>query len=206
MANDRQTAVNLGGIRVDHINRYTFALNMAKSPVLDAACGVGYGSYILAEHGHDLTAVDIAPEAIGFGQRYYGNPGIHWITADLMTAPWGWQTFKTILSFETLEHLPDPVRALRLFHDALDDGEGKLICSVPNEEKYPFKPENFAGDLYPHVRHYTPAEFEQLLNDGGFFVIHRGTQLSKTGPVVNGSGGIYLIYTAVKKPKQALAA
>lgn len=205
MSNDRQTAVNLGGIRVDHINRYTFALNMAKSPVLDAACGVGYGAYILAEHGHAVTAVDIAPEAISFGKTYYGHGDIEWITGDIAKAPWGWEMFKTIISFETIEHLPDPATVLKHFHGSLE-ADGKLICSVPNEEKYPFKPQNFEGDQFPHLRHYTPKEFEELLNSAGFYVIHRGTQLSKTGVVVNGSGGIFLVYTAVKQTGLAKAA
>lgn len=198
MANDRQTAVNLGGIRVDHINRYASVLTMTKSPVLDAATGVGYGAYILAEHGHEVTAVDIAPEAIDFGKTYYSHPNVHWITGDLMEVPWGLQTFKTVISFETLEHLPDPATALKHFWASLEK-DGKLFCSVPNEEKMPFRAESFAGDRYPHQRHYTPAEFEELLSTAGFEVIHRGTQLSKTGTVVNGSGGIFLVYTAVKK-------
>jgi 2-polyprenyl-3-methyl-5-hydroxy-6-metoxy-1,4-benzoquinol methylase len=195
---DRQTATNLGGIRVDHINRYSFALHGLKGPVLDAACGVGYGAYIFAEHGHQVCAVDIAPEAISFGRTYYGHPNIEWITGDITTQPWGWERFKTIISFETLEHLMDPERVLRHFHDSLE-ADGKLICSVPNEEKYPFRPENFEGETYPHLRHYTPAEFEELLTKAGFNVIHRGTQLSKTGVVVTGCGGIFLVYTAVKK-------
>jgi 2-polyprenyl-3-methyl-5-hydroxy-6-metoxy-1,4-benzoquinol methylase len=198
MANDRQTAVNLGGIRVDHINRYTFALNMARSPILDAACGVGYGSYILAEHGHNVTAVDIAPEAISFGRTYYGNGNIHWITGDLTEAPWGWEKFKTIVSFETIEHLSNPGLALKHFHDSLDD-DGKLFCSVPNEELMPFKPQNFEGDQYPHLRHYTPAQFEELLSKAGFEVIYRGHQKTKTSVVQMGSGGIFLVYVAIKR-------
>jgi SAM-dependent methyltransferase len=198
MANDRQTAVNLGGIRADHLQRYLWAKQNAKGPILDAACGVGYGSFLFAEDGHEVTAVDVDPGAISFGQTYYGHGNIHWITSDLQGSPWGACKFKTIVSFETIEHLTSPQIALGLFHDCLDN-DGKFYCSVPNEEKMPFKPENFAGDQYPHQRHYTPAQFEELLNSAGFDVIHRGTQLTKTSPVVTGSGGLFLVYTAVKK-------
>ena len=206
---DRVALINLEHIRTQaphHLYRYLYALPMVRSPVLDAACGVGYGSYVMAEHGHMVTAVDIAQEATSFGRTYYGSPNIHWITADMTLAPWGWETYKTIVSFETLEHLPNPLGVLKDFHRSLD-GDGKLICSVPNEEQYPFNPKNFEGEQYPHIRHYTPQEFEQLLNSAGFDVIHRGTQLSKKQPhVVTGSGGIFLVYTAVKKPRVALAA
>ena len=182
-----------------HLYRYMHALPMLVSPVLDAACGTGYGSFLFAERGHTVTAVDISSEATDFGKKWWANGNIHWITADLTTAPWGWERFKTIVSFETLEHLDDPVLALKQFAECLDKG-GRLICSVPNEEQYPFNPQDFEGEQYPHKRHYTPAEFNELLESNGFEVIHRGTQLSKQEPVVvNGSGGRFLIYTAMKR-------
>lgn len=205
MSKERQIATDLSGIRLDHIHRYLWALPGAKSPVLDVACGIGYGAYIFAQHGHEVTAVDIDPNTIRFGQTYWGHGNIHWITADVATAPWGWTTFKTAICYEAIEHLPDPIKVLTSICDALD-GDGRLYCSVPNEEQYPFKPENFLDDEYPHLRHYTPQEFDALLGQAGFQVIHRGTQLTKTSSVVNGSGGMFLVYTAMKKPYQALAA
>lgn len=197
---DRQAATTLAGIRLDHLYRYLYAQPMAVSPVLDAACGVGYGAYILAEHGNYVTAVDIDNAAIAYGQNYYAHGNIQWIRGDILDRPWSWERFNTILSFETLEHLKEPGVALRVFWDSLEDG-GKLICSVPNQEVYPFKAENFAGETYPHQRHYTSVELNDLLYDCGFEVIHRGTQLTKTSTVHTGSGGMFLVYTANKRKK-----
>jgi 2-polyprenyl-3-methyl-5-hydroxy-6-metoxy-1,4-benzoquinol methylase len=194
---DRQTAETLAGIRIDHVYRYMHAKDLAKGPVLDAACGIGYGSWILAEHDLDVVAVDIEREAIEYGRRFYAHGNIEWIISDLTERPWGSRKFKTIVSFETLEHLQDPEKALKLFHESLED-DGKLICSVPNEQFYPFAEYNGEGETYPHRRHYTPAEFQELLFNAGFTIIHRGTQLNKKGPIVNGSGGKFLIYTAIK--------
>jgi 2-polyprenyl-3-methyl-5-hydroxy-6-metoxy-1,4-benzoquinol methylase len=195
---DRQVHPEIKGIRPDHTYRYFWARDRALSPVLDAACGVGYGSRIMADAGHDVVAVDIEPLAIQYGQKHYAHPHIHWVTADLCTRPWGAERFNTVVSFETLEHLERPEIALWGFYDALLDG-GRLLTSVPNEERMPFKAESFAKDTYPHRRHYTPEQFEKLLTDNGFEVTYRGSQPSKESAVHDGTHGLFLVYAAVKR-------
>lgn len=197
MPHDRQAAKDLSGIRPDHTFRYFWARDRALSPILDAACGVGYGSHILAEGG-DVVAVDIAPDATEYGRANWGHPNIHWITGDLLGRPWGAERFNTVVSFETLEHLEEPERALGLFHESLLEG-GRLLVSVPNEERMPFNPRNFAGDQYPHRRHYTPQQFENLLTENGFEVVYRGCQPNKQSAVHDGTYGLFLVYAAVKR-------
>ena len=195
----RKTYADLLQTSPHHLYRYLHAVPMLTSPVLDAACGTGYGSFLFAEKGHSVTAVDISPEATEFGRRWWGHGNIHWITGDILSQPWGWARFKTVVSFETLEHLTDAPAVLKVFKDSLEPG-GRLICSVPNEEVCPFDPKAYDGEDYPHQRHYTPAEFNELLESNGFEVIHRGHQVSKKQPVVvNGSNGRFLVYTAMRR-------
>jgi len=120
---DRQTSSVMSGIRRDHLARYEFArlwANGEHGPVLDAACGIGYGSFILATDGHEVTAVDICEPAIEMGRQHYDTENIvRWIRGDILKRPWGAETFSTIVSFETLEHLPDAPKALRHFKESL---------------------------------------------------------------------------------------
>lgn len=190
---DRQS--NPNQIRFDHLARYQHALKFAKGPILDAACGMGYGSHGFAIEGHEVTAVDIDPDAITLALTWYDDEHvIQWIRGDILDRPWGDQKFRTIVSFETLEHLDDAPKAVRLFRESATD-DGMLIASVPNQEITPFDPLKFAGDKYPHQRHYTPAEFDELLFRGGWKVIHRGTQ-GRTTTVKNGTDSKFLVYTA----------
>ena len=100
--------------------------------------------------------------------------------------------YETCVSLETIEHIPDPEKALQVFRRACI---GRFIASVPNEERYPFKAENFARDDSPHFRHYTPSEFEALLTGAGFRVLERFCQKSKQEPaVVPGADGRYMIF------------
>jgi hypothetical protein len=60
---------------------------------------------------------------------------------------------------------------------------------------YPFVAANFANDDSPHFRHYTPKEFEQLLEEAGFAVQMKLCQKSKQEPeVVEGTNGRFLVY------------
>jgi predicted RNA methylase len=50
----------------EHLNRYKFCEQFVRGKnVLDAACGNGFGAYMLAEAGaQQVDAIDISPEAI----------------------------------------------------------------------------------------------------------------------------------------------
>lgn len=181
----------LGSIRADHLYRYIFASEqLKKQTVLDAACGCGYGSWILA-HDNAVTGVDIEPEAIDFARAEYFGP--KYILGDILKKPWRAKTFEAVVSFETLEHLSDPEQALLHFRDSAS----LLIASVPNEERYPFVAEKFAQDKYPHLRHYTPDEFVQLLEETGWTVQSMHTQENKLAKVSDGTQGIFIIAVCV---------
>jgi SAM-dependent methyltransferase len=191
---ERQTAASLSGIAPDHIARYKFAAERVKGRILDAACGVGYGSHIIRAS----VAVDVCPEAIEAGKAFF--PGPEYLCGRIEDKPWS-GAFDAIVSFETLEHLREPGIALRHFAESLSQG-GRFICSVPNEQLYPFKAEAFREDVYPHQRHYTPDEFTELL-EPWFRVQERFCQRSKRDPEIReGTEGKFLIYDCIVLPQR----
>jgi 2-polyprenyl-3-methyl-5-hydroxy-6-metoxy-1,4-benzoquinol methylase len=191
---ERQSGRTLEEINVSHVNRYRFAASKLKGRVLDAACGTGYGSRILFDAGLNVTGVDIHVPALEEARVNWTGPD--YLRCDLNKgingATWH-KTFDGIVSFETIEHLQDPRPCLSAFLLSLEGG-GSFICSVPNESKYPFNAANFQADEYPHVRHYTAAEFDALLEGAGFKIEERWCQTSKASEVVRGIDGMFLIY------------
>lgn len=184
---DRIYAASLGFVHPGHLERYIFAGTRLSGRVLDAACGCGYGTHILATAGCDVTGVDIEPDAIDYAKKHW--PGSVYEIMDLNHGvPRG--TFDSVVSFETLEHLETPQVALEGFWGI----SKRMICSVPNEVHYRFKKEKFWRDKYPHRRHYTPLEFDELLGCSGWNVIGRFCQETKISPVIPGVWGIFLIY------------
>ena len=152
---ERQVSPTVDGIRADHVNRYKWAIDKTIGRVTDAACGIGYGSVILAEAGIKVRAIDIDAEAIAYAKEHYSHPLITYQCSDLVKA--GPYLSDTTIAFEIIEHIENPL-------PFLEQVQGRLLASVPNETVFPWK--NYAY----HFRHYTQNEFEDLLGDAGFTV------------------------------------
>lgn len=117
-----------------HLDRYRFAAQHLKAGrVLDIACGVGYGSFELVkkadEEIKELVAVDISAESIIMATKRYPHPKIKYEVRDASSYTSD-DVFDTIVSLETLEHLPDPKLFVMRMTGLLNPG-GRLICSAP---------------------------------------------------------------------------
>lgn len=73
----------------EHWHRYAFARSLARGKrVLDAACGEGYGSAVLAAEATAVTGVDIDAQAIAHAQaRYAGHANLRFLRSDVTTLP-----------------------------------------------------------------------------------------------------------------------
>jgi len=167
---ERQVSPTLDGIRRDHVARYEWAAKQIPSGgrVIDFACGIGYGTAILADVGCHVIGYDIEPEAIEYADLNYrsdhSRERLDFIVAD-GNAPPSFHDADFAISFETIEHIENP-RPLLL---ALRQASPRLICSVPNEDVMPWMREDGATTAF-HFRHYTKHEFAELLRECGWCV------------------------------------
>lgn len=149
-------------IAYEHWHRYAFARALAPGRrVLDAACGEGYGSALLARAGGKVLGVDIEPEAVAHARtRYAGVPGLRFEAGDataLDALPDA--GFDLIVSFETLEHVHAHERLMDGFARLLAPG-GLLLVSTPDKHTYT----DLTGEQNPHhVRELYRDQFEALL-------------------------------------------
>lgn len=191
---ERQPAVNP---RRDHLERYLFARDIietietgsTETRLLDAACGTGYGTAVLAGE-YPVLGIDIEPEAIREARKSF--PECEFRLGDISDHCWNGH-FRAVVAFEILEHLINPDVALLNFRASAPI----LICSVPNENVFPFDPKKFELNHYPHQRHYTPVEFTYLLETCGYKVIQEHRQEGKQSPVEKGTEGRTLVYVAI---------
>lgn len=134
---ERFTPENLREIWYEHFHRYALASTLVGDlDVLDAACGEGYGSAVLAKHARSVTAVDISANAIDHAsKRYVKQSNLKFIQSDCTKLGFSEQQFDAIISFETLEHLEEQEAMLAGFRRLLKPG-GWLLISSPDKAEY----------------------------------------------------------------------
>jgi SAM-dependent methyltransferase len=145
----------------EHYHRYALATRWcANTRTLDAACGEGYGSAMLALSGASVEGVDVSEQAIGHAQQRYGHlPGLAFQVADCTRLPYADDTFDRVVSFETLEHLAEQDQLLAEFRRVLKPG-GFLLLSSPDKAVYNDAQEN-VNEF--HVRELYRDELEALI-------------------------------------------
>src|SRR5262249_44064558 len=144
-----------------HLERYEFAARHAQpGRALDLACGVGYGTRLIADRaGVEALGVDLDASAIAYATRRYGRPGVRYERGDGQgfTDPSG---FSTVVSLETIEHVPDPAQLIERLVAALAPG-GVLVGSVPTTPSV---------DVNPHHLHdFTERSFRALIERHGLY-------------------------------------
>ncbi len=141
-------------VHAEHLARYRVAAQLAKGRrVLDAACGEGYGTAILAAAGaSSAVGVDVDGATVAHARRRYG---LEFAQADVAALPFAEDSFDLVVSFETIEHVSEPEAVLDEFSRVLAP-EGLLVISTPNRHEYLVENEF-------HTREFTHEEFLALL-------------------------------------------
>ena len=80
--------------------------------VLDAGCGEGTLSFMLAARGAFVTACDISEPNIEFAKQQPNPHRIEFLTADLERLPFEDSSFDLVVSSHVLEHLENPIEYL----------------------------------------------------------------------------------------------
>ena len=132
------------------IERYKFAikcLGNEKKVVADVACGMGYGSHLLRQAGHDVIGIDKSDEAIDYARVNY--PGNYFVWDIEMKCSFN---VDVIVCLETLCHIQDPQK----FIDELEVKE--LIVSAP------INPNPNDGYKY-RLHNLSEAQFRDILKE-----------------------------------------
>jgi SAM-dependent methyltransferase len=188
--------------RLFHLSRYQFARDYAANKrVLDAACGTGYGSALIAEVASGVEGVDISDSTIEWARKVYGKEHLGFHSACVEFTPFERDTFDLITSFETLEHTLSPSTALWEFVRVMKpDGMG--IFSVPNGW----------GLTANHFVDFDQPLFEKVLSEhfehSELFYNNSGDRMSGTagiGPLESlGDGKAECLIAVCKGPRKSM--
>jgi SAM-dependent methyltransferase len=164
-----------------HMVRYAQAAEWVRpgDTVLDCACGLGYGSAILAARSlaGRVIGVDIDAESVAYAQRHFGDRyGIEYIASsgtELASIPD--HSVDMIASFETIEHVEDYHALIAEFARVLKP-DGRIVASVPN-----LWVDESGNDPNPHHFHAFDWEKFRAAFDSGFIVEARYRQEAPGG-------------------------
>jgi ubiquinone/menaquinone biosynthesis C-methylase UbiE len=124
------------------------------SRVLEAGCGVGAQTVILARSSPDahFTSIDISGESIARARKNVASRGISNVTlevADIFDPPYEDESFDHLFVCFLLEHLEEPVRALAKLKRVLKTG-GSITAVEGDHGSYYCYPRSAAADRVVH--------------------------------------------------------
>lgn len=151
-----------GEIAIEHYQRYQFASLLVKDKyVLDAACGEGYGSSLLAREAACVIGLDLDETVVKQANEKYGTDRLSFQSGSIEKLPFADHFFDVVVSYETIEHVKEEVQIN--FLDEIQrvlKPDGVLIISTPNKSIYT---ERVKGQNPFHLKEFYVSEFKKLL-------------------------------------------
>jgi SAM-dependent methyltransferase len=132
-------------------------------------CGSGGALGVAQALGWQVAGVEVDAAAAKKARRF--SERVH--VGDLLDAPFGPGEFDVVTSFHVLEHVPDPVAAVRRMLEWLDR-EGLLILEVPNAGGLGARlfGRAWSGlELPRHLSQFTPETIARVVTRAGGRVV-----------------------------------
>ncbi|HEY2930835.1 MAG TPA: class I SAM-dependent methyltransferase [Acidobacteriota bacterium] len=157
----------------DHV-RFVVRFLQPSSRVLDVGCGSGTFLYLVKQRGHQVMGLDFSGEAAAEAKRRYG------LTVKVGSLPQHLDSLRewspqAATMFHVLEHLIDPVAALKQISSVLEP-QGQLFVQVPSLDSWQFAlfgARWYGLDVPRHVVNYTAKGLDAVMELAGFRITHR---------------------------------
>jgi 2-polyprenyl-3-methyl-5-hydroxy-6-metoxy-1,4-benzoquinol methylase len=142
---------------------------------VDAGCGHGAIVHELLARGWDSYGFDASAFMIDLARRHSPALAGRFAAGDLLRIPFDGQ-FDLITCLQVLEHVDDPVVAIRALGERLSPG-GRLALTTPNLQVHvPLWPDPLTSDP-THVSVHEPSWWEGAVRAAGLSVLYRSTQM-----------------------------
>jgi 2-polyprenyl-3-methyl-5-hydroxy-6-metoxy-1,4-benzoquinol methylase len=169
---------NLTGVRAN-INygnpldqfRYIEVLKYTNNKtVLDIACGIGWGSYLISKSGAlKCVGADISEIALNTAKENFISSNLEFVLSEENEIPLSNDTFDVVVSFETFEHLQN---VDMFFEEIKRVSKNNAICfiSTPNRTLFNKNGVNTPHNPFHH-REYLRDEVVTILQKSGFELV-----------------------------------
>jgi len=127
---DRSVAPNVWRMVQENLRRYRRAAGAARLRILDVGCAQATLALLLAEDGHEVTALDIRPQFLDYARSRHEKGVVSFVAANVMEYETGVR-FDLIFANQIAEHVVYPERLLARLAGWLAPG-GRLVVTTPN--------------------------------------------------------------------------
>ena len=187
---------------IEHMHRYTaVAPLLSEKVVLDAACGTGYGSNMLAKTAKKVCGIDISNEAIAYAKENFGSTqNVEYQIGNITQIPYPDNTFDVVVSFETIEHINEELQHLFIKEiRRVLKKNGILIMSTPNKEIYTIQQGNRATEW--HVKEFMEEEYHDFIQSEFRYVKYFQQYISSASYLTDEAENKVILYNQEKDKK-----
>ena len=168
--------LKMGQRKVQYVDDALFIQRfISEGKVLDVGCNGGFFLDALSPN-FEKHGIEIDLEAVSFARSAYPKFGDNVVCALLENAPYQDSSFDMIAMRGTIEHMPDPVNAIKKVSQLLRQGGFFCIAATPNGM-------SVAADLYrdkwtlfhpiQHIWHFNPESLRFICERFGLKLIAR---------------------------------
>ena len=171
--------------------------------ILDVGCNGGFFLEALSTK-FEKHGIEIDPEAVAYAKKLQKTFGKNILCVALERAPYENSSFDMIAMRGTIEHLSDPVNAIKKVSQLLKKGGYYYITATPNAE-------NFAADLFrdkwtlfhpvQHIWHFSPKTLSLICSRFGLKLIAKDFPYLGT-PYENAREDVRVFAEAIKSREQ----
>ncbi|MCK8489042.1 class I SAM-dependent methyltransferase [Paenibacillus sp. MBLB2552] len=148
----------------EHLSRYQAVKDMVNGKkVLDAACGEGYGSFLLSTSATEVIGIDISKESIDHAKKKYRADNLLFLQASVDDMPIANESLDIVVSFETIEHVEEEIQRKFLQEVVrILNRTGRFVISTPDKSFYSDE-RNYQNPF--HKKEFYKEEFIGLLKE-----------------------------------------
>jgi len=149
-----------------------FAADFSKVKILDIGCGVGTMALYFTSLGAKVKGIDVSRRAIDIAKEAKKQLNFKNISFSKKLLQKGMGKYDLVLASEVIEHIENEKQFLSKISSQLNDG-GLLYLTTPLKENCLYKLgfyKTFDKEV-GHLRRYTVASIQNLLQKNGFTVL-----------------------------------
>ena len=157
--------INDTKLEIEHYQRYLSVQRFVRDKiVLDAACGEGYGSDILAKYAKKVIGIDLDNETINRAKtKYKSRDNLIFQQGNIEKLKIEDCSIDIVISFETIEHVSEETQKNFLNEiDRVLKDDGIMVMSTPNKRIYSDL-HNYNNEF--HIKEFYHKDFLEFLHE-----------------------------------------